>query len=715
MRMTKLTWLLTLAALLISACADGGGDPADDELFIVPDGKYDDFLASTAQEYAVEGVVPIHLDAQWAEASEEEQIAEVKRLAPLKQVMIAWFLNAYTIDKSDHDDNEAYGGFHGLTKNGSWEDLGLSQRDALTWDFRFRQEIGGALDLMERLPTQQRDDGKTHFELIVGRVSNEDLSKLKTDREWYRKSPWSGFNPETLDADKKDVLDLTIEPEARPFDAWIDINRLAADGLITVGVHFGWDYHGDYHLKHSEQTYDWLINRGYTSPVATYDELRRDSGPLFRSIKVKGEEVRVEVSLFWGKPGSDTDPDTADGGRALEEDMRTSFREREVTVFNGHSGPFYGFALANWRKTSEGDLDDSEIPGLEMQAGVYQIVLAEGCDTYALGEAFKKNPAHLGGADIDVITTTSFSNASSVNTVKDFLTAVAGTGTSGDEHVPTRYAELLSDMDSNTYWFKTMYGVHSIEDNPRLHPFANLLGFCATCEQDSDCGPQGNRCVTLTGGARVCSAECTAHEACPTGFECRAAASSGWIRYKVCSPTGGDCTITPPEPEGPRVLINEVLVDPPMDLSGDANGDGVREARDDEFIELLNVTADPVDLSGWQITDGYAVRYAFPEGAELMPGRALVLFGGGDPATFAELPGALVFVAEHGLGLNNTGDTITLLDVEGVMEDQVVFGAEAGDGRSLVRATDGDPDAALVPHPGDAPFSAGVRTDGEHF
>ena len=41
----------------------------------------------------------------------------------------------------------------------------------------------------------------------------------------------------------------------------------------------------------------------------------------------------------------------------------------------------------------------------------YQIVVANGCNTYDLGQAFWKNPGKADHTNINVITTTSFSNA----------------------------------------------------------------------------------------------------------------------------------------------------------------------------------------------------------------------------------------------------------------------------------------------------------------
>ena len=63
------------------------------------------------------------------------------------------------------------------------------------------------------------------------------------------------------------------------------------------------------------------------------------------------------MRIYYGRTGTDTDPDTAAGGIVLEKDMRESLNTRDVIIYSGHSGPFYGFALANWKKTDEGDLD----------------------------------------------------------------------------------------------------------------------------------------------------------------------------------------------------------------------------------------------------------------------------------------------------------------------------------------------------------------------
>ncbi len=93
----------------------------------------------------------------------------------------------------------------------------------------------------------------------------------------------------------------------------------------------------------------------------------------------------------------------------------------------------------------------------------------------------------------------------------------------------------------------------------------------------------------------------------------------------------------------------------------------------------------------------------------------LVVFGGGDATKFGPLGGALISVASLShLGLNNTGDSVTLRNGRGVVINTMTYGPEGGKGVSLVRQTDGDPNAPFVAHSGRAQ-SAGLRQDGTPF
>lgn len=113
----------------------------------------------------------------------------------------------------------------------------------------------------------------------------------------------------------------------------------------------------------------------------------------------------------------------------------------------------------------------------------------------------------------------------------------------------------------------------------------------------------------------------------------------------------------------PLLIINEVLYDPPSGIEGDANGDGTREAQEDEFIEFVNLGG-TLDLSGFSVHDNAQERHVFPQGTIIPSGGVLVLFGGGSPT--GAFGNAIVQTASAGiLNMNNAGDFVTLYNTNG--------------------------------------------------
>ena len=111
-------------------------------------------------------------------------------------------------------------------------------------------------------------------------------------------------------------------------------------------------------------------------------------------------------------------------------------------------------------------------------------------------------------------------------------------------------------------------------------------------------------------------------------------------------------------------VLNEVLYDPPSGNTGDVNGDGIRDANDDEFVELVNSSATSLDISGYKLYDAVRLsintaNHEFPANTILNPGQAVVVFGGGTPT--GNFGGSLVFAASgQVLNLNNSGDVLTV-------------------------------------------------------
>lgn len=141
-------------------------------------------------------------------------------------------------------------------------------------------------------------------------------------------------------------------------------------------------------------------------------------------------------------------------------------------------------------------------------------------------------------------------------------------------------------------------------------------------------------------------------------------------------------------PDASNPALNEVLWDPASSApEGDANGDGYRDAQDDEFVELINTSSQALDLSGISIADvsgaAAGVRHAFPCGTVVPARRALVVFGGGAPN--GSFGGSAVFTSNATLrcAVNRSPRSLCLNNsrAEGV----VISEAPPGTGAELSR------------------------------
>ena len=164
-----------------------------------------------------------------------------------------------------------------------------------------------------------------------------------------------------------------------------------------------------------------------------------------------------------------------------------------------------------------------------------------------------------------------------------------------------------------------------------------------------------------------------------------------------------------------NLIINEYQADPDS-TNGDANGDGNADFSEDEFVEIFNDSSDPLDISGWTLADGVAVRHTFAPGTVLGGCKAIVVFGGGTPT--GSFGGSQTVVASEGfLGLNNGGDSIIINDGS-IDQVNLVYGS-SGTNQSYTL----DPDItglSFVEHSGangsnGALFSPGTKVNGGVF
>ncbi|MEM9616077.1 MAG: lamin tail domain-containing protein, partial [Actinomycetota bacterium] len=132
----------------------------------------------------------------------------------------------------------------------------------------------------------------------------------------------------------------------------------------------------------------------------------------------------------------------------------------------------------------------------------------------------------------------------------------------------------------------------------------------------------------------------------------------------------------PPSPsEPPSVVIAELAYDPADDGA--------------EFVELVNTGGASVDLSGWEV-DGVGLDVPF--GTVLASGGRLVLTDD-DRAFRSRYPGLGVIVVQYPGGLKNSGETITVLDRDGAVVDEVSYSSE---GLWPVAPADGEATLELV-------------------
>lgn len=171
----------------------------------------------------------------------------------------------------------------------------------------------------------------------------------------------------------------------------------------------------------------------------------------------------------------------------------------------------------------------------------------------------------------------------------------------------------------------------------------------------------------------------------------------------------------------PRLIISEVLFNVPKGSEGDANGDGIRSATGDEFVEVFNASDKPVQLKGYRLRDGAPTApkkdsskssdakkteknqdndaqsnehenvpfdFTFPE-LELAPGKIAVVFNGYESNITGEVGttikaaepndkfhGAFIFNAEMAssyAAFSNTHDLVQLISPEGNAVETVTW------------------------------------------
>ncbi len=157
-----------------------------------------------------------------------------------------------------------------------------------------------------------------------------------------------------------------------------------------------------------------------------------------------------------------------------------------------------------------------------------------------------------------------------------------------------------------------------------------------------------------------------------------------------------------PAPALAQVVISEFLYD--------ASGTDT----DQEYIEIYNAGAAPVDLSKWKVSDGSNHTLNAPPknggtgSISIAPGEYALLVNdaSGFRAAHASVSGTVIDTV---LSLSNTGSTLALVDGDGTTIDSVSYTKDlggAGDGNSLQKV--GAVWAVATPSPNSANTSSGT-------
>ena len=345
-------------------------------------------------------------------------------------------------------------------------------------------EFAGVTDLSKKLPQKTAADGTLYFPVSA------DLGSGAVN------------------------LQVVLAPITRSLNAYPRYLDMFKDGL-DVAVHVGGD-HDDppQDIDHARSVYDDLVAAGFTSPVKTFEDLKIDSGPLTSSMKVSGDVVPVRVSIFH------VDMSTPDTRQVLVDAYKKSVKNADVIIYDGHAGrqlDYSGVVVAY--KPARVALPAAEFKNIDA-TDKQQVYLFNGCETYTgYADMLYLNPKRNPG-NTDIITTGNFSAIQSkANQVITFIHSLVDQP--GGAWMPRSWDSVLSRMNrvGERSWVH-VYGVHGVDDNPKLSPLADASKIGAACRVDADCGAADSKCLQASSSKRVCGAACADTAGCPDGTKC---------------------------------------------------------------------------------------------------------------------------------------------------------------------------------------------------
>ncbi len=318
----------------------------------------------------------------------------------------------------------------------------------------------------------------------------------------------------------------------------------------------------------------------------------------------------------------------------------------------------------------------------------------------------------------------------------------------GYQLIPTRYADIQSAFKAATVRFTNTlsnlvrpgdavvntYAEHALRPGESIsiaYEVTDPEGRPVTVTHGSDAPADSQwSFTTLTGTVVNGTFQCTASAAdAGKAFDVTVTADNGSTSFtqtiRIYVPTPAEQQVVITEFYANAAATNNVPWFNPLNradlLPG---GTDASPANRDEFVELVNLSGESIDFTGWMISDALLRRaYIYPgtPGTLVAPSNSIVVYGGPAfgytpqlevPAIAAEVgPGDAFSTA--GLALNDGGDTIVLRNAQSNIVSRIVYaGSQVSTNGSLARfPTDRD---GFVAHSstGDRYWSPGAQPNG---
>jgi hypothetical protein len=486
--MRRLLALGSLSVALLAACAvtpDGSDTAATDESNL-------DYRSTAGREYDIQGDAVIQLTGDDAALTGDARASKATDLARAKVDAITRTLNAkltelWPEDKRTNEKNIVV-----------WLRMATPASDTLTADgdgyrFTYRAQAAGPNDMLDTLPLAKDGDKRT---LAL------DVDGAPITLAWSRATETANAYPQYAEM-FQDGLDIAIQVGGDHYTPRNDLNE-------------------------SEAIYDDLVSMGLASPVATFADLKLDSGAFKGSLRVGSEDVPVRATLVHA------DMAPADHLDVLVDAWKKAASTADIVIYRGHAGPdpTYNGVVVHYNPRVA--LPMSEFKSIDLP-DKYQLFVFDGCETYtgyadAIYAHAKKTEKNA-----DVITSVNFASslvrAESVRTLLHGMLDKTPRG-----WAPRSYDTLLKKLnDAQRGSWTSIYGVHGLSDNQKISMLADPAKIGAACTAHADCGGADSLCVTLS-DRNVCGAACADDTGCPEGTKCRPVHSQSLGDMSQCLP-----------------------------------------------------------------------------------------------------------------------------------------------------------------------------------